>query len=224
MSAPASEAEDVAPARPQEESEETWEEKEDKLAPEKGKAAGQKYGYKEGELCLGTVLCWQPPPLDPAVGKMWVAWSLCVKLHILLPSCPQAWHGMGNRVPSTRVLAGGRDLVESGLLSMHGYAHSVPAWGSSVVVYISHHLSLCGPRPTTAQGGEYGTGHIRVSLLPPIAEQWKPLNPEEKKRYDREFLLGFQFIFASMQKPEGLPQITDVVLDKVGAALEIGKL
>ncbi|NXH89338.1 IF4G1 factor, partial [Edolisoma coerulescens] len=91
-SAPASEAEDVASARPQEESEETWEEKEDKLAPEKGKAAGQKYGYKE--------------------------------------------------------------------------------------------------------------------------EQWKPLNPEEKKRYDREFLLGFQFIFASMQKPEGLPQITDVVLDK----------
>ncbi|KFW81437.1 Eukaryotic translation initiation factor 4 gamma 1, partial [Manacus vitellinus] len=92
MSTPASEAEDAAPARPQEESEETWEEKEDKLAPEKGKAAGQKYGYKE--------------------------------------------------------------------------------------------------------------------------EQWKPLNPEEKKRYDREFLLGFQFIFASMQKPEGLPQITDVVLDK----------
>ncbi|NWY29629.1 IF4G1 factor, partial [Pheucticus melanocephalus] len=92
VSAPASEAEDVTPARPQEESEETWEEKEDKLAPEKGKTAGQKYGYKE--------------------------------------------------------------------------------------------------------------------------EQWKPLNPEEKKRYDREFLLGFQFIFASMQKPEGLPQITDVVLDK----------
>ncbi|NWI21574.1 IF4G1 factor, partial [Crypturellus soui] len=91
-SAPAREAEDTAPARPPEESEETWEEKEDKLAPEKGKAADQKYRYKE--------------------------------------------------------------------------------------------------------------------------EQWKPLNPEEKKRYDREFLLGFQFIFASMQKPEGLPQIMDVVLDK----------
>ncbi|NWU62714.1 IF4G1 factor, partial [Pterocles burchelli] len=91
-SAPAREAEDAAPARPQEESEETWEEKEDKLAPEKGKAADQKYRYKE--------------------------------------------------------------------------------------------------------------------------EQWKPLNPEEKKRYDREFLLGCQFILASMQKPEGLPQITDVVLDK----------
>ncbi|XP_066459421.1 eukaryotic translation initiation factor 4 gamma 1 isoform X2 [Eleutherodactylus coqui] len=45
-------------------------------------------------------------------------------------------------------------------------------------------------------------------------EQWKPLNPEEKKSYDREFLLGFQFIVASMTKPEGLPQITDVVLDK----------
>ncbi|XP_061695598.1 eukaryotic translation initiation factor 4 gamma 1a isoform X2 [Syngnathoides biaculeatus] len=46
-------------------------------------------------------------------------------------------------------------------------------------------------------------------------EQWKPLNPEEKKRYDRKFLLGFQFISASMNKPEGLPVINDVVLDKV---------
>ncbi|XP_028282693.1 eukaryotic translation initiation factor 4 gamma 1a isoform X2 [Parambassis ranga] len=46
-------------------------------------------------------------------------------------------------------------------------------------------------------------------------EQWKPINPEEKKRYDREFLLGFQFISASMHKPEGLPIISDVVLDKV---------
>ncbi|KAL6472010.1 hypothetical protein MHYP_G00206600 [Metynnis hypsauchen] len=45
-------------------------------------------------------------------------------------------------------------------------------------------------------------------------EQWKPLNPEEKKKYDREFLLGFQFISASMHKPEGLPHISDVVLDK----------
>ncbi|XP_015216886.2 eukaryotic translation initiation factor 4 gamma 1a isoform X5 [Lepisosteus oculatus] len=45
-------------------------------------------------------------------------------------------------------------------------------------------------------------------------EQWKPINPEEKKKYDREFLLGFQFICASMQKPEGLPHISDVVLDK----------
>ncbi|XP_072111343.1 eukaryotic translation initiation factor 4 gamma 1-like [Mobula birostris] len=45
-------------------------------------------------------------------------------------------------------------------------------------------------------------------------ENWKPLNPEDKKKYDREFLLGFQFIFASMQKPEGLPAISDVVLDK----------
>ncbi|KAI3374949.1 hypothetical protein L3Q82_021474, partial [Scortum barcoo] len=45
-------------------------------------------------------------------------------------------------------------------------------------------------------------------------EQWKPIDPEEKKRYDREFLLGFQFIGASMHKPEGLPVISDVVLDK----------
>ncbi|KAI5611051.1 eukaryotic translation initiation factor 4 gamma 1, partial [Silurus asotus] len=44
---------------------------------------------------------------------------------------------------------------------------------------------------------------------------WKPINPEEKKSYDREFLLRFQFISASMNKPEGLPHITDVVLEKV---------
>lgn len=48
-----------------------------------------------------------------------------------------------------------------------------------------------------------------------LTEQWKPINPEEKKRYDREFLLGFQFISASMSKPEGLPHISDVVLEKV---------
>ena len=48
-----------------------------------------------------------------------------------------------------------------------------------------------------------------------LPEQWKPLDPEEKKRYDREFLLGCQFVSASMHKPEGLPLISDVVLDKV---------
>uniref|UniRef100_A0A672INF6 Eukaryotic translation initiation factor 4 gamma 1 n=1 Tax=Salarias fasciatus TaxID=181472 RepID=A0A672INF6_SALFA len=48
----------------------------------------------------------------------------------------------------------------------------------------------------------------------PQPSQWKPINPEEKKKYDREFLLGFQFISASMNKPEGLPAISDVVLDK----------
>ncbi|XP_024130240.1 eukaryotic translation initiation factor 4 gamma 1a isoform X2 [Oryzias melastigma] len=46
-------------------------------------------------------------------------------------------------------------------------------------------------------------------------ENWKPIDPEEKKRYDREFLLRFQFSNASMHKPEGLPIISDVVLDKV---------
>ncbi|XP_070801999.1 eukaryotic translation initiation factor 4 gamma 1 isoform X2 [Pituophis catenifer annectens] len=93
---PAPEPEEPVPARSQEEPEESWEQKEDKMDPEKVKQADQKYRYKEGE-----------------------------------------------------------------------------------------------------------------------PEQWKPLNPEEKKRYDREFLLGFQFMFASMQKPEGLPHISDVVLEKV---------
>ncbi|KAM9733254.1 eukaryotic translation initiation factor 4 gamma 1 isoform 3-T3 [Menidia menidia] len=56
-------------------------------------------------------------------------------------------------------------------------------------------------------------------------EQWKPINTEEKKKYDRGFLLGFQFISASMNKPAGLPAISDVVLDKspgVGAGAGVG--
>uniref|UniRef100_A0A8C8AUM7 Eukaryotic translation initiation factor 4 gamma 3 n=1 Tax=Otus sunia TaxID=257818 RepID=A0A8C8AUM7_9STRI len=48
-----------------------------------------------------------------------------------------------------------------------------------------------------------------------LIEQWKPLDPEGKKQYDREFLLDFQFMPACIQKPEGLPPISDVVLDKV---------
>ncbi|XP_059914283.1 eukaryotic translation initiation factor 4 gamma 1a isoform X6 [Gadus macrocephalus] len=48
-------------------------------------------------------------------------------------------------------------------------------------------------------------------------ENWKPINPEDKKQYDRVFLLGCQFITASMHKPEGLPLINEVILDKANA-------
>nr|XP_021589710.2 eukaryotic translation initiation factor 4 gamma 3 isoform X3 [Ictidomys tridecemlineatus] len=46
-------------------------------------------------------------------------------------------------------------------------------------------------------------------------ESWKPSDTEGKKQYDREFLLDFQFMPACIQKPEGLPPISDVVLDKI---------
>ncbi|XP_075881122.1 eukaryotic translation initiation factor 4 gamma 3 isoform X2 [Nelusetta ayraudi] len=36
-----------------------------------------------------------------------------------------------------------------------------------------------------------------------------------KRQYHRDFLLGFQFMPACTQKPEGLPPISDVVLDKM---------
>uniref|UniRef100_A0A674F758 Eukaryotic translation initiation factor 4 gamma 3 n=1 Tax=Salmo trutta TaxID=8032 RepID=A0A674F758_SALTR len=36
-----------------------------------------------------------------------------------------------------------------------------------------------------------------------------------KRQYNRDFLLGFQFMAACTQKPDGLPQISDVVLDKI---------
>lgn len=46
-------------------------------------------------------------------------------------------------------------------------------------------------------------------------EPGKPADTEGKKQYDRDFLLDFQFMPACIQKPEGLPPISDVVLDKV---------
>uniref|UniRef100_A0A3Q3WIT3 Uncharacterized protein n=1 Tax=Mola mola TaxID=94237 RepID=A0A3Q3WIT3_MOLML len=36
-----------------------------------------------------------------------------------------------------------------------------------------------------------------------------------KRQYDRDFLMGFQYMPACIQKPEGLPAISDVVLDKM---------
>uniref|UniRef100_A0A8C2EQ29 Eukaryotic translation initiation factor 4 gamma, 3b n=1 Tax=Cyprinus carpio TaxID=7962 RepID=A0A8C2EQ29_CYPCA len=43
----------------------------------------------------------------------------------------------------------------------------------------------------------------------------QPVEKNGKKQYDRDFLLGFQFMPACVQKPEGLPPISDVVLDKI---------
>ncbi|XP_047195243.1 eukaryotic translation initiation factor 4 gamma 3 [Hippoglossus stenolepis] len=40
-------------------------------------------------------------------------------------------------------------------------------------------------------------------------------DPSGTRQYDRAFLLDFQFTPASTQKPEGLPPISDVVLDKM---------
>uniref|UniRef100_A0AAX7SL83 Eukaryotic translation initiation factor 4 gamma, 3a n=1 Tax=Astatotilapia calliptera TaxID=8154 RepID=A0AAX7SL83_ASTCA len=49
---------------------------------------------------------------------------------------------------------------------------------------------------------------------PPDMEGEKDLSLG-KRQYNREFLLGFQFMPACIQKPEGLPPISDVVLDKM---------
>eukprot|EP00066_Takifugu_rubripes_P028540 XP_011617806.1 PREDICTED: eukaryotic translation initiation factor 4 gamma 1-like [Takifugu rubripes] len=46
-------------------------------------------------------------------------------------------------------------------------------------------------------------------------EEEKSNDQDDKKRYNRDFLLGRQFLGVSMHRPEGLPSISDVVLDKV---------
>ncbi|XP_053864965.1 eukaryotic translation initiation factor 4 gamma 3 isoform X7 [Malaclemys terrapin pileata] len=67
--------------------------------------------------------------------------------------------------------------------------------------------------PDANSGSTESSGEGLVYQYKP--EQWKPMNPEGKKQYDREFLLDFQFMPACIQKPEGLPPISDVVLDKI---------
>ncbi|KAJ8387227.1 hypothetical protein AAFF_G00159460 [Aldrovandia affinis] len=50
---------------------------------------------------------------------------------------------------------------------------------------------------------------------PTYVFQEEPVESDVKRQYDRDFLLGFQFMAACVQKPEGLPPIADVVLDKI---------
>ncbi|XP_078338114.1 eukaryotic translation initiation factor 4 gamma 1-like isoform X6 [Crassostrea virginica] len=45
-------------------------------------------------------------------------------------------------------------------------------------------------------------------------DQWSPLNPEGKRLYDRDFLLSIQYSSESTQKPAGLPDLPDIILDK----------
>ncbi|XP_075762851.1 eukaryotic translation initiation factor 4 gamma 3 isoform X6 [Pelodiscus sinensis] len=70
-----------------------------------------------------------------------------------------------------------------------------------------------------SEGADANSGSIESSgeglVFQYKPEQWKPTDPDGKKQYDREFLLDFQFMPACIQKPEGLPPISDVVLDKV---------
>ncbi|XP_027021188.2 eukaryotic translation initiation factor 4 gamma 3 isoform X3 [Tachysurus fulvidraco] len=55
----------------------------------------------------------------------------------------------------------------------------------------------------------------KASTGPLLAIEEVLMQPYGKIQYAREFLLGFQFMPACVQKPEGLPQISDVVLDKI---------
>ncbi|XP_028731188.1 eukaryotic translation initiation factor 4 gamma 3 isoform X20 [Peromyscus leucopus] len=69
------------------------------------------------------------------------------------------------------------------------------------------------------EGGDANSGSTDSSgdgsTFPFKAESWKPVDTEGKKQYDREFLLDFQYMPPCIQKPEGLPPISDVVLDKI---------
>lgn len=46
-----------------------------------------------------------------------------------------------------------------------------------------------------------------------VPDQWSPLNPEGKKRYERDFLMELQNDPQSKKKPENLPDIEVVLKD-----------
>ncbi|XP_062871620.1 eukaryotic translation initiation factor 4 gamma 3 isoform X3 [Trichomycterus rosablanca] len=66
--------------------------------------------------------------------------------------------------------------------------------------------------PELSSEAESGDGVNAPGLIETIQ---KPELKNGKRQYNRDFLLGFQFMPACVQKPEGLPPISDVVLDKI---------
>ncbi|GAA6107308.1 eukaryotic translation initiation factor 4 gamma 3 isoform X7 [Tachysurus ichikawai] len=101
---------------------------------------------------------------------------------------------------------------------------------SSSSVAVEHQASA---EPTVEENGEQeaeplknGPAHSSEAegsdgVLTPAMEEpnsntiQKPELKNGKRLYNRDFLLGFQFMPACVQKPEGLPPISDVVLDKI---------
>nr|XP_023683270.1 eukaryotic translation initiation factor 4 gamma 3 isoform X4 [Paramormyrops kingsleyae] len=71
-------------------------------------------------------------------------------------------------------------------------------------------------------GAEPGEGRCRAPP-PPYIFQGEPVEPGGKRQYDRDFLLGFQFTPACIQKPDGLPPISDVVLDKINQNKQLAR-
>uniref|UniRef100_A0A672LL73 Eukaryotic translation initiation factor 4 gamma 3-like n=1 Tax=Sinocyclocheilus grahami TaxID=75366 RepID=A0A672LL73_SINGR len=72
--------------------------------------------------------------------------------------------------------------------------------------------SQCEQSKYTSKMNCHEVGVIQITH---IFSLYKPAEKNGKKQYDRDFLLGFQFMPACVQKPEGLPPISDVVLDKI---------
>ncbi|XP_053542081.1 eukaryotic translation initiation factor 4 gamma 3 isoform X3 [Ictalurus punctatus] len=70
--------------------------------------------------------------------------------------------------------------------------------------------------PEHSSEAESSDGVLTPALEEPNSNTiQKPELKNGKRQYNRDFLLGFQFMPACVQKPDGLPPISDVVLDKI---------
>ena len=92
---------------------------------------------------------------------------------------------------------GDKDHSTGASQDLEGWRYTLPAMRLSLTALFV--TRICFPAPQILLGGaDLGEAN-------------------GKRQYDRDFLLGFQFMPACIQKPEGLPPITDVVLDKVSS-------
>ena len=54
-----------------------------------------------------------------------------------------------------------------------------------------------------------------MNMLISLLEETQELDPNEKKIYQRDFLMQFRYHSQSMEKPQGLPAIGDIMIDQV---------
>ncbi|XP_018606133.2 eukaryotic translation initiation factor 4 gamma 3 isoform X3 [Scleropages formosus] len=108
--------------------------------------------------------------------------------------------------------AGSTDLFPEDSAEMDGKSDFAPALSESVEIddkgQISRDVVLNPVEPLEVDDKR----QFDSDFAPTPSE---PVEIDGKRQYDREFLLGFQFMPACVKKPEGLPPISDVVLDKI---------
>ncbi|XP_076863790.1 eukaryotic translation initiation factor 4 gamma 3 isoform X3 [Brachyhypopomus gauderio] len=134
------------------------------------------------------------------------------------PSCKEKEEGPSRDGPARELSHPASDTTNGPSLALElPEKSSVPEENGEAEMEPLRNGTNHGPEPECLEGvATPGERRSSTSSPPPlllISDEL--LQTNGKRQYDRDFLLGFQFMPACVQKPEGLPQISDVVLDKI---------